>query len=165
MTYSDLNNLPPLSIPAANLKISSNDNGSLKVFDAIRKKYVVLTPEEWVRQNFVHWMVECKGYPLSLIANETEINLNGTKKRCDTVIYGRDCNPLIILEFKAPGVEITQNTFDQIVRYNMALKAKYLIVSNGLKSFCCVLDYVRNSYNFIPVIPDYFRATGMLGEN
>lgn len=165
MKETDFRSLPSLSFPPAELKIARDENGDLKIFDCLRKKYVYLTPEEWVRQNFVSWLAGKKGYPLSLMANEVEIKLNDTKKRCDTIVFGRSCEPLVIIEYKAPDVEITQNTFDQIVRYNMQLHAKYLIVSNGLKNYCCVMDYGKDSYHFIPVIPDYGQAAGMPSEN
>lgn len=165
MKEKDLKNLPSLNIPKANLKLAQDNQGNIKVYDILRKKYINLTPEEWVRQNFVNWLIQDKDYPSSLISNEIEINLNDTKKRCDTVIFGRLCEPLMIVEYKAPDIEISQNTFDQIVRYNMRLMAKYLIVTNGIKTYCCVMDYRQESYHFIPVIPDYQEAAGMPGEN
>lgn len=165
MKAADLKSLPSLSIPISNLRIAGDPEGNLKIFDIIRKKFVNLTPEEWVRQNFVHWLVEHKDYPVSLISNETEFKLNDTRKRCDTVVFGRTCEPLMIIEYKAPDVEITQNTFEQIVRYNMILKAKYLIVSNGIRTYCCVVDYNRNRYDFIPEIPEFSRAAGAPSEN
>lgn len=165
MKETDLRALPLLSFPIAELRIAKDSEDNLRVFDPLRKKFVSLTPEEWVRQNFVAWLISAKGYPASLISNEIEIKLNDTKKRCDTVVFDRTCQPLVIIEYKAPEVEITQNTFDQIVRYNMKLKAKYLIVTNGRKVYCCVIDYAADSYHFIPVIPDYNEAAGMPGEN
>ena len=110
-------------------------NGVTEVFDPLRQKYVVLTPEEFVRQHFTAWMQGRYHYPASLMANEVGIVVNGTKKRCDTVVYDRNGNPLIIVEYKRPDVAITQNVFDQIVRYNMLLRAKYLIVSNGCNHY------------------------------
>ncbi len=145
---------PPLNLPPVNLKIISED-GVRKVFDPLRSKYVVLTPEEYVRQNFSSWLRNELHYPASLMANEIGIEVNGTKKRCDTVIFGRDGQPMIIVEYKAPEVNITQRVFDQIVRYNMALRARYLVVSNGVNHYCCSIDYNTGKYNFIPRIPDY----------
>ena len=121
----------------------------------LRKKYVALTPEEWVRQHFTHLLVEHKGYPQGLLANEVQLNLNGTKKRCDTVLYNRDLSAKMIVEYKAPNVEITQAVFDQITRYNMVLKVDYLIVTNGINHYCCHIDYITHSYRFLPGIPDY----------
>lgn len=165
MKEADFHKLPRLDFPLATLRIAKDEENELKVFDSIRKKWVALTPEEWVRQHFVNWLVETKGFPQSLIANEVEIKLNDTRKRCDTVVFDRMCQPLVIIEYKAPDIEISQSTFDQIVRYNMELKAKYLIVSNGKNTYCCAIDYKNNSYNFIRTIPDYCQAAGMPGEN
>lgn len=159
MKESDLTLLPPLSIPLGRLRIVKDEANDLSVFDILRKKYIKLTPEEFVRQNFVHWLIESFHYPSGLMANEIEINLNGTKKRCDTVVFDKNFKPLIIVEYKAPDVEITQATFDQIARYNLKLKAKYLIVSNGRKQYCCILDYDNERYHFIPQIPDYAEAS------
>lgn len=145
---------PTLNLPAASLRIKEDD-GKTKVFDPLRKKFVVLTPEEYVRQHFTEWLRKDLHYPASIMANEIGIEVNNTKKRCDTVVYNSDGTPLMIVEYKAPEVNVTQDTFDQIVRYNLTLKAKYLVVSNGLNHYCCVIDYRNNSYQFIPSIPDY----------
>ena len=165
MREEELKALPSLSIPYAALKLAKDEKGNLKVFDPLRKKYVALTPEEFVRQNFVEWLTKGLGYPASLMANEVEIKLNDTRKRCDTVVFDNFCNPLMIVEYKAPDVEITQSTFDQIVRYNMELKAKYLVISNGLRNYCCVIDYNKKSYNFIPRLPEFREAAGMPSVN
>lgn len=144
----------PLNLPPCSLKIS-NDAGKYNVFDVLRKKYIALTPEEWVRQHFVHYLIEHKGFPQALLANEVQIRLNATKKRCDTVLYRRDLSARLIVEYKAPSVEITQAVFDQITRYNMVLKVDYLIVTNGLQHYCCQIDYTRQAYCFLPEIPAY----------
>ncbi|MDD6099964.1 MAG: type I restriction enzyme HsdR N-terminal domain-containing protein [bacterium] len=126
-----------------------------QIFDAIRRKYVVLTPEEWVRQHFVHYLMAEKGYPQELMGNEVPIQLNGTSKRCDTVVFNRFLEPLMIVEYKAPTVGISSAVFAQIARYNMVLHVRYLIVSNGLRHFCCRVDYEAGSYTFLPTIPAY----------
>lgn len=132
------------------------DEGAKKlIFDVIRRKYVALTPEEWVRQHFVHYLIEQLGYPQELLANEVEVSLNGTSKRCDTVLYDRDLQARMIVEYKAADVNISQKVFNQIMRYNMVLKVQYLIVSNGLEHYCCKLDYSNNSYEFLSEIPSY----------
>ncbi|MCM1475188.1 MAG: type I restriction enzyme HsdR N-terminal domain-containing protein [Muribaculaceae bacterium] len=151
---SELPKFPPLNLPRAELKLLTEDD-KVKVYDSLRRKYVVLTPEEYVRQHFVNWLVCYLHYPASNIANEMSIRVNDTLKRCDTVIIDRNGSPFFIIEYKAPGVVVNQQTFDQIVRYNMSLKAKYLIVSNGLHHYCCIIDYKTNSYQFIPRVPDY----------
>lgn len=143
-----------LNLPAFDAKIAMRGGKSV-IFDVIRRQYVALTPEEWVRQHFVHFLMKYKNYPSALLANEVQIMLNGTKKRCDTVLYRRDLTARMIIEYKAPDISITQAVFDQITRYNMVLKVDYLIVSNGLQHYCCKMDYTDNKYIFLPDIPDY----------
>jgi len=125
------------------------------IFDFIRKKYVILTPEEWVRQNFLKYLVEEKKYPASLIAVEKEFKLNNLSKRSDAVIYNKQGNPYLIIECKAPEVKIDQKVFDQIARYNMVLNVELLVVTNGLQHFCCKLDAENDTYYFLKEIPDY----------
>ncbi|NLI35852.1 MAG: type I restriction enzyme HsdR N-terminal domain-containing protein [Bacteroidales bacterium] len=125
------------------------------IFDILRKRYVKLTPEEWVRQHFIHFLVEHKHYPQALLANEVGLDLNNTKKRCDTILYRRDLTPLMIIEYKAPQINIAQKVFDQIARYNIVLRVDYLIVSNGLQHYCCKMDYEHQTYSFLTDIPDY----------
>jgi len=143
-----------LHLPKFNIKLKTEADKTL-VFDPIRKKYIILTPEEWVRQHFVNYLITEKGYPQGLIANEMSIKLNGTSKRCDTVIYNKKLQPEVIVEYKASTVAITQMVFEQIVRYNMVLHVKYLIVSNGIKHFCCSIDYETQTFNFLSEIPKY----------
>jgi hypothetical protein len=143
-----------LNLPKYEIKVTDR-KGKKYIWDIIRRKYIRLTPEEWVRQHFVHFMIKHKHYPSSYLANEIQIELNGLKKRCDTVFYSSDLTPKIIIEYKAPSVEITQKTFTQICNYNWSLKADYLIVSNGIKHYCCKMDYVHQTYHFITEIPDY----------
>ncbi|MDD2798673.1 MAG: type I restriction enzyme HsdR N-terminal domain-containing protein [Bacteroidales bacterium] len=143
-----------LNLPSKEFKIRESD-GKLAIFDEIRKKYVALTPEEWVRQHFIYFLISDKNYPKSLIANEISIKLNNTSKRCDSVIYDRNFNPLVIVEYKAPEIEITQAVFDQISRYNIVFKVPYLIVSNGLVHYCCHIDYTLNKTTFLSEIPLY----------
>lgn len=129
------------------------------IFDDIRKKYILLTPEEWVRQNFIRFLIQHKKYPRSLMAIEKQITINNKLFRFDLVGYQRSGQPYLIAEFKAPGVKITQQAFDQVVRYNMALKVKLVIVSNGLQHFVCGIDYENDSYNFLKEIPDFESNT------
>lgn len=144
-----------LNLPAFDVKVTVNASGERAIYDRLRKKYVALTPEEWVRQHFVEFMIARRGYPASLMANEIGITLNGTKRRCDTVVFDRRGMPLTIVEYKSPDVAVTQKTFDQIVRYNMVLRARYLIVSNGLTHYCCAIDYDNHTYSFLADVPDY----------
>ena len=137
------------------------DDGTKKmIFDVIRRKYVALTPEEWVRQHFVHYLIEQLGYPQELLANEVEVTLNGTSKRCDTVLYDRNLKARMIVEYKAPNVDISQQVFEQISRYNFKLKVGWLIVSNGLQHYCCQIDYESGSYRFVEDIPTYVDIKG-----
>jgi len=126
-----------------------------EIFDKIRKKYVALTPEEWVRQNFIAYLIDEKNYPATLISVETEVKLFKVKKRTDILIFQNTGKPLMIVECKAAEVKIDQQVFDQIARYNMALKVNYLVVTNGLSHYCCYLDYEKNSYHFLENIPVY----------
>ena len=121
----------------------------------MRKKFIILTPEEWVRQHFVNYLINHKGFPESLMANEIGITLNGTRRRCDTVVFDKHGSPMVIVEYKASSIVISQSTFDQIVRYNMVLHARYLIVSNGMNHYCCRIDYDNMSYDFLKEVPDY----------
>lgn len=141
-------------LPPANLKIVRR-NDILRVFDRLRKGYFVLTPEEFVRQAFVAWLIDGLGYPPSLMANEITITLNETIKRCDTVVFSSSGNPLMIIEYKAPNIALTQETFNQIVRYNMKLKARYLTVSNGYMNYCCQVDYENHSVRFLSNVPSF----------
>ena len=144
----------PLNLPSYPAKILKR-NGKNVIFDPLRQKYVALTPEEWVRQHFVHFLTDFKGFPKGLLANEIQLDLNGTKKRCDTVLFNKDLSARMIVEYKAPNIEITQAVFDQITRYNMVLKVEYLIVSNGMRHYCCKIDYNTMQYTFLPDIPAY----------
>lgn len=143
-----------LNLPEQKFKIIKSPAG-LQIFDELRKKYVALTPEEWVRQNFVAYLINHKDFPQALVNNETCLTQNGIKRRCDTLVIDRAAQPLAIVEYKAPTVNITQKVFDQIVRYNMVLRAKCLIVSNGLQHYCCLIDYNTDSYTFLPDIPNF----------
>ena len=134
--------------------ITNKDNNPF-ILDIIRRQYVALTPEEWVRQHFVHFLIKQKDYPQSLMANEVQLKLNGMSRRCDTVVYDRTLRPRVIIEYKAPTVNITQKVFDQICRYNMILQVDYLIVSNGIAHYCCKIDYATRSYSFMKEIPSY----------
>ena len=143
-----------LNLPKYGIKIA-NENGHLTIFDVLRRKYVALTPEEWVRQHFVHFLIEHKGYPKALMANEIQLAIGNKRLRCDSVLYDRTLKPRMIIEYKAPTVSITQKVFDQITIYNMLLHVDYLVVSNGIKHYCCQMDYDNQKYLFLEDIPDY----------
>ncbi|MCQ2193763.1 MAG: type I restriction enzyme HsdR N-terminal domain-containing protein [Paludibacteraceae bacterium] len=141
-----------LNLPKYSFKIKETE-GKRTIFDRCRKKFVALTPEEWVRQNMVEFLIREKGFSEALIGNEVLVKVSDMHKRCDTVIYGQEGQPILIVEYKAPHIEITQKTFDQIAMYNFKLKVSFLIVSNGLKHYCCEVDYENNRYNFLREIP------------
>ena len=143
-----------LNLPPYETKIAERE-GKRQIFDPLRKSYVALTPEEWVRQHFVNYLLQYKGYPTTLTANEVGITLNGMSRRCDTVIYDKSLKPRAIVEYKAPTVKITKEVFAQISRYNLVLRVDYLIISNGLQHYCCRMDYENNSFTFLQEIPDY----------
>lgn len=148
------NPMCPLNLPPAPLSISKQ-RGRVVVFDVLRRKHVALTPEEWVRQHFIHYLITKKGYPAALMGNEVPITLNGMSRRCDSVLYDTSLRPRIIMEYKAPDVPLTQKVFDQISRYNIVMHVDYLIISNGLTHYCCRMDYENNTYQFLREIPKY----------
>lgn len=133
----------------------SSTTGLQEIWDTQRRRWVRLTPEEWVRQHFVHWMIDGLGYPAGCVGNEIAIHVGQTERRCDTVVFGCDGRPRMIVEYKATSVSITQKVFDQIARYNIALQVEYLVVSNGLQHYCCRLDATTHQYHFLPEIPRF----------
>lgn len=145
---------PKLNLPTYSFRIKQQ-LGKLRIYDEIRKKYLVLTPEEWVRQNFVRFLIEEKGFPAQLMALESGLTLNRNQFRADLLVYNRMAQPLLVVEFKAPSVKITQDAFDQVTRYNMKFKVPYLIVSNGLDHYCCVVDFDAGTYSFLKEVPAF----------
>ncbi|ULB33868.1 MULTISPECIES: type I restriction enzyme HsdR N-terminal domain-containing protein [Proteiniphilum] len=143
-----------LNLPSFDAKIRKINNGH-QIFDPLRRKYVALTPEEWVRQHFVHYLITEKNYPASLIANETAIKLNSLTLRCDTVIYNNNLKPLMIVEYKEPETTITREVFDQAARYSSVLRVPYIVVSNGMRHYCCLIDYENRAYRYLMEIPGY----------
>lgn len=141
-----------LNLPPYQFKIKQQGLRT-QIFDSIRKKYVVLTPEEWVRQNFLQFLIREKNYPASLIAVEAGLKYNQLQKRMDVLVYNKQGTPHLMVECKAPEVKINQDVFDQIARYNMVFKVKYLVVTNGMHHFCCLMDYTNNSYQYLEQIP------------
>lgn len=143
-----------LNFPTYQFRFKSNENKTL-IFDIIRKKFVVLSPEEWVRQNVVHFLISEKKYPISHINVEKQLNLHGTIKRYDVVVFNSNGSIEIIIECKAPNIRINQNTFDQIARYNFVLNANYLFVTNGLDHYYCKMDFENEKYIFLKNLPLY----------
>lgn len=143
-----------LNLPTYDVRLS-DVGGRHCIFDVLRRRFVALTPEEWVRQHFVHFLIERKGYPPTLLQNEVELRCGQKRLRCDSVLYNSDGTSRMIIEYKAPEIEITPRVFNQIAAYNFLLHVDYLIVSNGLRHFCCRMDYEHNSYAFLSEIPSY----------
>ncbi len=143
-----------LNFPTGDFRFKSSENKTA-IFDRIRKKFVILTPEEWVRQHAVHYLQNVLGYPLSLINVEKTIRVNKMPRRFDIVVYSTLGTIDILVECKAPHVQITQATFDQAARYNMTAGARYLMVTNGLSHYCCAVDYGNARYDFMPELPAY----------
>lgn len=135
-----------------------NSDGKVSVFDAIRKRFILLTPEEWVRQHVVRYLLEEKNYPLSHVNVEKVIKMNGLTKRYDIVVFRPDGSILLLVECKAPGVPVSQSVFDQIARYNLALNAGYMMVTNGLNHYFCQMDHKEQQYLFLPDLPHYNPA-------
>lgn len=144
--------LPNLNFPAYEFRLRQGES-SPEIFDEVRKKWVTLTPEEWVRQHTMKWLVEEKKYPASLLAVEKSISVNGLTKRCDIVAFNRETNPVLIVECKAHDVQINQQVFDQAARYNLTLNADLFLLTNGLQHFCCKMDHAQKKYNFVKELP------------
>ena len=143
-----------LNFPTYKFKLKSSENKQY-IFDVIRKKYIVLTPEEWVRQHTLHFLISEKKYPKSLIAVEKQLTVNNLKKRTDILVFNTYGLHELIVECKSPNIKIAQDTFDQIARYNLKLQANYLVVTNGLQHYFCKLDHENEQYTFLEEIPNY----------
>ena len=142
-----------LALPAFDYKVK-RQSGALMIFDIIRKKFVVLTPEEWVRQHVIHYLVESKNYPVALIAVEREIDLYGLRRRFDVVAFDREGKPWLIIECKAPSVQLDQKVFDQAFRYNITLPAPYVAITNGIKHYCGNIHRTKG-FVFLPDFPEF----------
>tara|TARA_B110000046_G_C12996098_1_gene400084 strand:+ start:1350 stop:1805 length:456 start_codon:yes stop_codon:yes gene_type:complete len=143
-----------LNFPTYSFRLKNSENNT-HIFDVIRKKFVVLQPEEWVRQHCVQYLIQEKNYPISLINVEKVVVINGLKKRYDIVVFNPDGSIALVVECKAPKVKITQAAFDQIARYNLALKAPYLMVTNGLNHYFCTMNHHLENFEFLETIPNY----------
>ncbi|MES2574820.1 MAG: type I restriction enzyme HsdR N-terminal domain-containing protein [Bacteroidota bacterium] len=143
-----------LNFPSYSFRFKNSEN-KVSIFDEIRKKFIILTPEEWVRQHVVRFLLEEKKYPKSLINVEKVLSVNGLRKRYDIVVFNPDGSIFVLVECKAPEIKSAQATFDQIARYNMTLKAKFLMVTNGLNHYFCQMDFENEKYEFLRELPDY----------
>ncbi|QWX85093.1 type I restriction enzyme HsdR N-terminal domain-containing protein [Cellulophaga sp. HaHaR_3_176] len=145
-----------LNLPTYDFRFKNNEN-KIYIFDVVRKKFVVLQPEEWVRQHVVHYLINDKKYPLSLINVEKQLTINSLKKRYDIVIFKPNGDIFLLVECKAPEIPITQITFDQIAKYNMQLQSEFLMVTNGMTHIYCKMDFEEEKYSFLENIPDFSR--------
>jgi hypothetical protein len=143
-----------LNFPSFSFRFKNSEN-KVSIFDAIRKKFIILTPEEWVRQHVVQFLMIEKNYPKSLLNVEKVLQVNGLRKRYDIVVYNSDGTIHILIECKAPEVTISQSTFDQIAQYNMTLQSNYLMVTNGLNHYFCQMDNENEKYQFLTELPNY----------
>ena len=143
-----------LQFPTYSFRFKNSEN-KVAIFDEIRKKFIIITPEEWVRQHVVQFLLQDKKYPKSHINVEKLLKINDLNKRYDVVVYNPDGSIFILVECKAPEIKISQHTFDQIARYNMTLNAEYLMVTNGLNHYFCKMDYENEKYDFLPELPEY----------
>lgn len=143
-----------LNLPDHNFK-TKDENGKKLIFDSQRKRFVALTPEEWVRQNFIQFLIKSKGYPAELLAVEKQLTINRMKKRCDAILYNQFAEPIVIIEFKSPNIAISQAVFDQVAVYNSKLQVDYFMISNGIEHFCCKVNASSAKYEFFSEIPDF----------
>lgn len=144
-----------LNLPQYSFRITRNEDNKVVIFDPLRKKNILLTPEEWVRQHILKFLIEDRGFPSSLISVEAGLRVNRFLRRYDALVYNRTGQPLMLIECKAPGVKVSQNAFDQIIIYNQRFKAQYLLLTNGLKHYCCKLDEANKKFDFLDNIPSF----------
>ncbi len=135
------------------------ENGKKFIFDPFRSKYLMLTPEENVRQHFARYLIEELAYPATLMMSEHSLSLNKMNKRCDLIVFDRSGAPLLLVECKAPEVKISQAVFDQVARYNQVFKVSYLMVTNGMKHYCCKIDFATGKIEFLQSMPAYLDLT------
>jgi len=143
-----------LNFPSYTFRFKNSEN-KVSIFDEIRKKFIILTPEEWVRQHVVQFLLEEKKYPKSLINVEKVLMVNGLRKRYDVVVFNSDGSIFVLIECKAPAIKIAQATFDQIARYNMTMQSQFLMVTNGLNHYFCQMDFENEKYTFLENLPNY----------
>ncbi|MDH5474675.1 MAG: type I restriction enzyme HsdR N-terminal domain-containing protein [Cyclobacteriaceae bacterium] len=145
---------PKLNLPSYTFDISNKED-RLLIYDVFRKKQVVLTPEEWVRQNFLQFLIQEHQYPKSLIKVEGGLRYNSKQKRSDILVYTRNGTPFLLVECKSNTIKIGQQTFDQAAVYNQTIKAKYIVITNGLEHYCCQMDFDKNTYSFVEEVPKF----------
>lgn len=149
-----------LNLPAYPFRLTK-DKERLFIYDELRKKQILLTPEEWVRQHWIQHLIQAKGYPKTLIQTEGGLKLNSLQKRTDIVIFNSSGKRMLIAELKAPSIKISQKVFEQIARYNIVHKVPYLLVSNGLQHYYCYIDHENGTYSFLEDLPSYAEIRGI----
>ncbi len=147
--------MQPLAFPRPYAFSTRTIENRREILDPLRQQYVALTPEEWVRQNLVQFLIQDRGYPRGLMAAEKFLEVHGQPRRADLVVYDRQGNPLLLAECKEPSMNISQETFNQIAHYNRALRARYLLISNGVQHYCYAIDRDREEYTFLDHLPHY----------
>jgi len=150
-----------LNFPLFNVRTRIAEGSRTEIFDPVRKLYVALTPEEWVRQHAIHYLIADRLVPPGLMAVEKEIRVNRLRRRCDIVVFSKRGNPLMVVECKAPNVKITQDTFSQALRYNLSLNINFMLLTNGLKHFCFELDYETQSSRQTDHIPSFLEMSAI----
>lgn len=153
-------NLPPYT----DMRLKPSPTGKTMVLDILRRRYVTLTPEEWVRQHFINYLVNHLGYPASLMANEMELRIGEKRLRCDSVLFAKDKRPVMIMEYKAPEITITENVFRQILAYNTLLGVEFLVMSNGLQHIIMHLDKTLGKWVYLPEVPQYQELNTILQD-
>lgn len=152
--------LPVLNFPSYQFRISLSGSGqSSKIFDIVRRKFVALTPEEWVRQHLLQYLASEKKVPKSLVAVEKILKVNGLPRRTDVLVYSKAMKKILLAECKAPSVKITQKVFDQAARYNLSLDVSYFVLTNGLQTYCCTMDHELRQYRFLEEVPEFENLT------
>lgn len=151
--------LTPLNLPKAKLKLRRDGDNNIYVFDVFRKKELLLTPEEWVRQHFFHFLLNSKNVPLGLLSSEHPLNINGLQRRCDGVVFDKKGQPLMIIECKAPTVQLSEKTLHQIAQYNFKLNVDWLILTNGLQTITCFINRNERKLEYLEDVPDYIALT------
>ena len=148
--------LEALNFPSYKFRIDADQAGqSSKIFDIVRRKFVMLTPEEWVRQHLLHYLVSEKKFPRSLIGVEKSVKVNGLARRTDVLVYNNVMKKVLLAECKSPSVKITQKVFDQAARYNLSVDVKYFVLTNGMQTICCILNHEMKRYDFLKEVPEF----------
>lgn len=147
-----MDHLIELNLPQVNFRIRE-EGQSKQIFDSVRKRFVALTPEEWVRQHFIHFMINEKKYPASLMGVEMQVKVNELSQRADIVIFQRDGKPWLIVECKAPTINVDQDTFYQAARYNISLQVPFIVITNGIEHYC--LQFDGKNFNYLDDLPPF----------